>query len=179
MDEKILTERYQQGDPAAMAEIYEKYFSKVHATVLRMLDFRKSEDVTQEVFEQIFKAHKNFNGRCSLSTWIYRITVNQASKWRLKIKKFFSPSIDEIAEALSVDDNPEDNMIQKEETDFIRASIRELSSRQKEVVVLRAYQNLSYREVGQALGITENNAKTVHFKAIEKLRKIYFARYAT
>lgn len=174
MEETQLTQKYKEGDREAMEEIFEQYYSRVIATVSRILSYNMREDVTQDVFMEIFKSHKNFQEKCSLSTWIYRITLNKSLLIRNKLKKSLYLSLDELKIPIKGRDNLEKDIINKEEISHLNKSINKLSGKQKKVVILRTYEQLPYKQIANILEITENNAKSTHFKAVEKLRKLFY-----
>ena len=87
MEEKILIEKIIAGDRNAFKELYDTFSSKVYNTLIGILqNTEDAEDVTQEVFVQIFRSIKNFKQDSTLSTWIYRISVNKAFEF-LRSKK--------------------------------------------------------------------------------------------
>ena len=93
MDEQFLIEKLRQGDEAAFREIVETWKNLVYNTALGILqNAEDAEDVTQEVFVQVFESIKTFKAESKLSTWLYRITVSKALDHlrRKKRKKRFA-----------------------------------------------------------------------------------------
>ena len=93
MDEQILIEKLRHGDEAAFREIVETWKNMVYNTGLGILqNAEDAEDVTQEVFVQVFESIKTFKAESKLSTWLYRITVSKALDHlrRKKRKKRFA-----------------------------------------------------------------------------------------
>ena len=92
MDEQFLIEKLRQGDEAAFREIVETWKNLVYNTALGILqNAEDAEDVTQEVFVQVFESIKTFKAESKLSTWLYRITVSKALD-HLRRKKRKAPS---------------------------------------------------------------------------------------
>jgi len=90
-----LLKRLQTGDPLAFAQLVEDNYGQVYNLALRMLvDPQEAEDVLQETFLSAYKALPSFEGRSSLSTWLYRIASN-ASLMRLRRKQPDTVSVDE------------------------------------------------------------------------------------
>jgi RNA polymerase sigma factor (sigma-70 family) len=69
----------QNGDQRAFKQLVETWQNMVYNTVLSIVqDMQEAEDLTQEVFIQVYQSVKNFRGDAKLSTWIYRVAVTKA-----------------------------------------------------------------------------------------------------
>src|SRR5579863_1957942 len=76
--EAELVARAQRGDEAAFAALYRAYKRRIYVLCLRMTNsVPEAEDLTQQVFLTVFRALAGFRGESSLSTWLYRVTVNE------------------------------------------------------------------------------------------------------
>ncbi|HLW78988.1 MAG TPA: RNA polymerase sigma factor [Terriglobia bacterium] len=83
--EAELVARAQRGDEAAFAALYRAYKRRIYVLCLRMTNsVPEAEDLTQQVFLTVFRALAGFRGESSLSTWLYRVTVNEALMHRRK-----------------------------------------------------------------------------------------------
>jgi RNA polymerase sigma-70 factor (ECF subfamily) len=165
------------------------YDKRVFRLVLRMLNDRaEAEDVAQEVFVTIFKAIGSFRGESKLSTWIYRIATNHCKNRvkyldrRARGKKteldelsehgaMESASMSSSAQVSRPDEQAEANQIER----IVRAAIAELDDDQRELVILRDVENLSYEEIQQITGLPEGTVKSrlhrarlVLMKAVQK-----------
>ena len=79
MDEQFLIEKLRQGDEAAFREIVETWKNRVYNTALGILqNAEDAEDVTQEVFVQVYESVEQFKGDSKFSTWLYRIAVTKS-----------------------------------------------------------------------------------------------------
>src|ERR1051326_7541361 len=77
-DEKRLVQRIQKGDRRAFEEFLDSYGGRVHRLVRRYVDNPSdAEDVTQEIFCDLYKSIGKFRGEAALSTWVYRVAVNR------------------------------------------------------------------------------------------------------
>ncbi len=86
-EEVELVERLKKGDEAAFAEVVRRHQDRIFSLVYRMVSNpQEAEDVAQDVFISFYTSIESFRGDCSLSTWLYRIAVNQ-SRNRLKYLK--------------------------------------------------------------------------------------------
>jgi len=183
-----LLNKLQSGDPLAFAQFVEENQGQVYNLALRMLsDPQEAEDVLQETFLNAYKALPEFQGRSSLSTWLYRIASN-ASLMRLRKKRPDTVSVDEPL-TLDAGDSiprqlvdwsnlPEDELLSGEARHMMDAAVSELPDPLRIVFVLRDLQGLSTTETGEVLGLSEGAVKTRLHRARLKLREelsSYFA----
>jgi RNA polymerase sigma-70 factor (ECF subfamily) len=163
-DDQALVERLQAGDQAAYAELVEQHAGPIYRLALRMMgNEADAEDVLQETFLSAFKAIDRFEGRSSLSTWLYRI-ANNAALMRLRRKEPDQVSMDEPIER---DDGdliprqffdfcclPEDDLMRDEARAEMQRAIEELSPTLRSVFVLRDIEGLSTQETADALDLS-------------------------
>ncbi len=183
-----LLNKLQAGDPLAFAQFVEENQGQVYNLALRMLnDPQEAEDVLQETFLNAYKALPEFQGRSSLSTWLYRIASN-ASLMRLRKKRPDTVSVDEPL-TLDAGDSvprqlvdwsnlPEDELISNESRHVMDEAVSELPEPLRIVFVLRDLEGLSTAETGEVLGLSEGAVKTRLHRARLKLREklsSYFA----
>jgi RNA polymerase sigma-70 factor, ECF subfamily len=158
------------GDRAEFAHLVERYSTQVYALALRMLgDPQDAEDVLQETFLKAFRAIRNFEGRSRLSTWLYRIAINE-SLMRLRKARKEPLSIDshdedeeDDHESLQIVDwsgLPEDKLLSAESRKMMDKAVQTLSPALRAVFLLRDVQELSIRETGEALDLNEAVVKT-------------------
>ena len=170
------------GDQAEIARMVDTYSMPLYRLALKMLnDPQDAEDVLQETFLQAIRHISGFEGRSSLSTWLYRIAVNQALMI-IRRKRPDSVSLDQeveteegIQEPVQVVDwgnLPEDVFLSKETRRFMDLAIQRLSPTLRSVFVLRDIEDLSVRETAEALNISETNVKTRLLRARLKLREM-------
>ena len=92
MSESDLILQLIQGNETAFREIYDRFGKKIFNTCLNHLqDTEEAEDITQEVFIEVFRSVQAFKGDSSVSTWLYRITINKCndlSRHRKRKKRF-------------------------------------------------------------------------------------------
>jgi RNA polymerase sigma-70 factor (ECF subfamily) len=168
-----LIERFKNGDEKAFNEIVLRYQERVYWIARRYLaDHDDADDVVQEVFVKAYEALAGFRGDAAVSTWLYRITVNQALnvlRWK-KVKNFVR--IDEItAEQASADPTPGDILESNERRDLIKEAVSRLPEKQRAVFVLRYYQELSYEEIAQTLKTSVGGLKANYFHAVKKIQE--------
>lgn len=186
--DEISLEALKAGNRAAFARLVEAYSPAVYRVALKILnDPQDAEDVLQETFIKALRALPNFEGRSSLSTWLYRIAVNEALMVVRK-RRPDSVSIDaekddgeEASPPVEIRDwccLPEGDLLSAESRQFLDQAILNLSPALRAVFVLRDVQGLSVKETAEALNVSEAVIKTRLLRARLKLREslsVYFA----
>jgi len=158
--------RAQAGDRQAFAALFEQYKNLVYRSAYLILgDTHDAEDALQEVFVIVYKSLAGFDPRKgAFTTWLHRITINHCLNHRRK-RNLAGVHLDQV---ILKSDFPDLHMADKE---AIWQAIYALSERQKAVVVLRYYWELSYAEVAQILEIPLGTVKSRLELAIRTLRQ--------
>lgn len=169
------------GDRAEFARIVEEYSPMIYRLGLKMLNNpQDAEDILQETFIKAYKHIHKFDGRSSVSTWLYRIATNEAlmslRKKRPDIISFDMPSIyeSEPQEPLQIVDwccLPEDEYLTAEGRLRLDQAAERLPESLRIVFVLRDIEGLSTRETAEVLNISEMAAKTRLSRARLRLRE--------
>ena len=150
-----------------MDEIYQRYAQTVYRYLFSLVhDPDLAEDLTQETFYQAIRTVDRFDGKSKLSTWLCAIAKNVLRTHRRKHPP--TDSIEDLplqapsaeAEALSADGHL--TLLRK---------LHALPEPYREIIYLRSLGNLSFREIGELLGRTENWARVTFYRAKEKLGK--------
>lgn len=162
------------GRREALKVIMDRYMSMVSRTAYRiMCDRPDSEDITKEVFMKVWRNASSYDGRYSVSTWLYGITCNLCLKRlrRRRIMELFSirPSVYESSAPAAM--SPEEDFITKETwAIFCRAS-QKLSPRQRIVFTLLDLEGMSSEEVISITGMTTGEVKDNLNIARKKIRQ--------
>ena len=151
----------------SMEEIYQQYAMTVYRYLFSLIhDADLAEELTQETFCQAIRTVDRFDGNCKLSTWLCGIAKNVLRTHRRKHPP--TESIEDLpltvpsaeAEALSADGH----------LGLLRR-LHALPEPYREIVYLRSLGHLSFREIGELLGKTENWARVTFYRAKERLGK--------
>lgn len=171
-----------RGDQEAFRKIVEDNKKKIFYLAYDLTGSpQDAEDLSQEVFIKAFRSLTLFRGEASLSSWLYRITVNTYLDLRRKksyIAGKYQQSIDEAVEADSVFDpnptsgNPELFSESEQIQIHIDQALELLSPRERAVFIMRHYHGFSGKEVGKALAISTGTVKSLMSRAMKKLQKI-------
>ncbi len=180
-EESVLLEELRKGNRKAFAELVEINSEGVYRVALRMLNNEQdAEDILQETFIKAFKSLPEFEGRSKLSTWLYRIAVNEALML-IRKRKVNTVSIDEEMETEDGDMvprqvidwccMPEAEMLNGESQSAISKAVAHLSPANRAVFILRDLSGLSVRETAETLDISESAVKTRLLRARLDLRE--------
>ena len=178
--EKALVQQAKAGDRNAFAALVSAYESKIYNLALRYLGNREDAmDASQEVFLRVFRFLPGFQEESGFSTWIYRIGVNVCKDMLAKQSKRNEQSIEvedeeEDRRTLDIVDcrySPEQILENAELRTILSSAIASLPEQQREVVVLRDIQGLSYEEIASVLSLESGTVKSRLSRARENLRK--------
>ena len=184
----ISLERLKAGDREAFARLVDETSGHIYRVAYQILgDEQDAEDVLQETYIKAFHSLPNFEGRSSLTTWLYRIAVNEALMMVRKRKpqtvsveenNTFDPETE--SESMQIVDFcclPEGELLSSESRRFLDQAIQNLPDTLRVVFVMRDIEGLSIEETAEALGLSESNVKTRLLRARLRLRQelsVYF-----
>src|SRR4051812_1250167 len=147
LDEPALVAASLAGDPGAFDLIVERHRRPVYQLCYRYVgNHEDASDLAQDVFLRAYRGLKNFRGRSSLSTWLYRIAVNVCLN-RVAAKVPQTEPID-ARQFVDVRAEPASETILKDERAArVRAAIAQLPPKQRSTLILRMYHELSHQEI--------------------------------
>jgi RNA polymerase sigma-70 factor (ECF subfamily) len=180
LNEQALLLSVQQGDQQAFKLLVETWQHMVFNTVLSIVqDTEEAEDLSQEVFIQVYQSIHAFRGEAKLSTWIYRIAVTKAldAERKKKAKKRFahikaSIGIGERMEEPAHFHHPGVQMDNKELAALLFKALKKLPENQRVAFVLIKTEGQSYQEVADIMNLTVKSVEALMHRAKENLRKI-------
>ena len=157
----------------SMDQIYRKHSRMIYAFLLsRTGEASLAEELTQETFYQAVKSLNSFKGQSSASTWLCGIANNVWLSHLRKQKRsgeIFSSDEDEACFASSSAESPEDKFIRKVDNLTLMQALHEIKEPMREVLYLRLMGELSFREIGQIMGQSENWARVTFYRGKTKL----------
>ena len=166
------------GDKVAFGKLASRYYEMAYAVAYGVLHHHESaRDVTQEVFLKVFREIAHFEGKSKFKTWLYRVTVNAALDEARKKKHVISldatdASEDEEERPVVIPDKaagPRERASQRELRELLDKAISILSEDHRAVLVLREWQELSYDEIAEILGIEIGTVMSRLYYARKKL----------
>jgi RNA polymerase sigma-70 factor (ECF subfamily) len=151
-----------RDDEAAFHELVDRYANEMFRLAVSLVgNAADAEDVVQETFTGAFQAMPDFEGRSSVRTWLSRILVKQAAKWRRRRNVRRTVVLDATAPGPS----PEQGL----RIDVL-GTLETLSPEHREVIALREFQGMSYEEIAEVLGVPRGTVESRLFRARQELR---------
>jgi RNA polymerase sigma-70 factor (ECF subfamily) len=169
-----LTRSAAAGDMAAFEEVYNRHHRRVYSICLRMLqNTSEAEDLTQDVFIQLYRKIGSFRGDSAFTTWLHRMTVNQVLMHFRKRSVKFEKTTEEGEtpdQMVPGTTNPEKmRIVDKIALD---SAIDQLPNGYKNVFVLHDVEGYEHEEVAKILGCSVGTSKSQLHKARLKLQKL-------
>ncbi|MEI8134309.1 MAG: sigma-70 family RNA polymerase sigma factor [bacterium] len=175
LSDEALAAKFREGERrVSFTIIVERYQKRIYFSARKLVggDHDEADEISQETFVKVYEALDSFRGESKLYTWIYRIMMNAViyRSRRKKVRKH--TGIEEIQETLADDGFSSDQLLEKQEmTATIEEAIAQLPDKQREVFVLRFYDEMPYEDISVMLGTSVGGLKANYFHAVEKVGK--------
>lgn len=181
MEERIWIEQLQKGDAKAFERLVEAFQKRVYNTCLNFVfDAQDAEDLTQEVFVEVYRSIGGFQERSSLGTWVYRISVTKSLELlrsrKRKKRAGVLLSIFGLQQAgwdakAPATDHPGIALENRERGQRLHAALQELPENQRIAFTLHKLESQSYEEVAQVMGVSLSSVESLIFRARRNLQK--------
>jgi RNA polymerase sigma factor (sigma-70 family) len=180
MNEWTLIEQLKQGDEAAFKTIVETWQNMVYNTAIGIVqNAEDAEDITQEVFVQVYQSVSSFKGDSKFSTWLYRIAITKSldherRKKRKKRVAFVKSLFGEESQAVIHPpdfNHPGVVLDKKEDAATFFSVINKLPENQRIAFTLHKLEGLSYQEVSEVMKTTLSSVESLMHRAKNNLRK--------
>ena len=154
----------------SMDEVYRKYARTVYKYLLSLTQSQDlAEEQTQETFYQAIRSSARFDGSCKVSTWLCAIAKNVLFTWRRKHPP--QEDIESIPLPEASADSAETEAISAAARIDLLRGLHRLPEPYREVMYLRIFGDLSFREIGEICGKTENWARVTFYRGKGKLKE--------
>ena len=178
-----LVRRVQQGDASAFDELVQRYQDRIYTVCLRQLGERAlAEEVAQDVFLSAYRALGNFRGDSKLSTWLFRIAINQCKNKRLYNRRRAhgrheplegEPNPDRPARQFAHPDRGPDAGVHRSEAERLLAeALLDLDPDYRAIIVLRDIEDLAYDDIAELLGLARGTVKSRLHRARSQLARL-------
>ena len=169
--DREIAERFRHGERAAFDILVRRHERGVWRLVRRYVrSDADASDVTQQAFVRAFRGLVAFRGAASVRSWLYRIAINCSLSWLRDHRREQPAEIDE--EQLVEPPAAPGRISDGEDGVRLRAAIAQLPPKQKLVLELRVFDDLSFKEVAELADCSENTAKVNFHYAVKRLRDI-------
>ncbi len=179
-----LIARAKEGDQNAQGKVVQLWYKRIYNFGYKFfLDHDMAMEVSQKTFISMCKNLPALQDNARFKSWLYKIAVNYCREEARKKKGNRSLSFDLVWNKDAEDspnwesssqryDNPESQFQQRELSDVLQEALMELNVEQREVVIMKEYEGLKFREIAEVLNISENTVKSRMYYGLEGLRKI-------
>lgn len=166
-------------NPRRFGALYERYYKPVFIFVYKRVDDEEvSADITSQVFLKAMQALPKYQFKgLPFSSWLFRIAINETNQYFRATKNKRTVSMERadlknIAEEVGEETN-------EDAIKMMLATLQELSPDDVQMIELRFFEKMSFREVAEVFNITENNAKVRTYRILKKMQKIMSRRKAS
>lgn len=169
-DDALYVKRCQEGDTEAFGVLYDRYIDKIYRFVFYKTFVKEvAEDITSDVFHKALQKINSYEvDKGVFSAWIYRIARNnvidyyRSQKGDVPLEDVFDVGFDERT--------PE-SLDAIAALDKVQEYLKTLNAKQREIITLRVWEELSYREIAEIVGGTEDSVKMAFSRSIRELRE--------
>lgn len=184
MHSDSLIVRAKDGDQNAQGKLVQLWYKRIYNFSYKFfLDHDLAMEVSQKTFISMCRSLPGLQDTGRFKSWLYKIAVNYCREEARKLKSNRAVSFDSVVNVESEEsprwegsarwhDNPEQQFQQQELSDFVQHALLELNPEQREVVIMKEFEGLKFREIAETLNISENTVKSRMYYGLEGLRKI-------
>ena len=185
-DDVALIQRIRTGDENAFATLIQKYQRRVHAHALRKIgDFQIAEDITQETFLRVHQKLGTLNNPAQFSTWLHAIVNHLCIAWFRK-KRLQTQALQEI-HISEIEGEAYSQYVAKEhakatadvQRELVKNLLTKLKERDREVITLHYFEEMTAAEISNFLGVSENTIKSRLHRARQHLKQYAFMIHET
>ncbi len=180
-DEQAMWRVQTQDDETAFAQLVRRWEGPIQRLCLRMTgDLHRGEDLAQEAFTRVFAKRKEYQPSGKFSTWLWRIALNLCYDELRRRQRREETSLDGMCgEAMAAleafvapEPAPDKSLVEQERSELVRKALMQLSETYRTVLVLRHYENLKFREIGDVLEVPEGTVKSRMAEALTQMNRI-------
>jgi RNA polymerase sigma-70 factor (ECF subfamily) len=176
LQEELIIIRRAQQEPSEFGLLYRKYHEQIFRYIYqRMDDEELAYDITSQVFVKALTNIHSYEFRgVPFSSWLFRIAKSELYQ-SFRNKKAIRTINVETIQLVEIVDEIDEEFVEKKKQHLL-ASMAKMKEKDMQLIEMRFFEKRSFREIGEILGITENNAKVKSFRALEKLREIIITK---
>ena len=175
--DELIVERALTGDVDAFGELVRRWERRIFALTYGMLGREEdARDATQETFLAAFRNLRGFRGEAKVSSWLHRIAVNQCISRQRRSKVRAESALEENEEGSStsfaapISESPSRLAEGRQETLAVRRAINSLPVELRQVVVMKEFEELTFREIADALDLPLSTVKSRLYTALKQLQ---------
>ncbi len=167
-----VVERAQAGDVGAFRELYAAHHRQVGRQLAFLVPRSDLEDVLQDVFIEVFRSIKRFEGKSAFTTWLYRVTVHVAMKARRRHTRSRLDIVEDVPDQVDERPLPVDVSLSVERQARVEALLQQLAPKKRAVLVMHDIQGLEAAHIAEVLGTNVLTVRTRLFYARKELEAL-------
>jgi RNA polymerase sigma-70 factor (ECF subfamily) len=167
-----VVERARAGDPSAFRELYAAHHRQVARQLAFLVPRADVEDVLQDVFIEVFRSIRRFQGKSAFTTWLYRVAVHVAMKSRRKHTRSRLDVVDELPEQVDEKPRPEEVTLSAERQARVEALLEQLSEKKRTVLVMHDLHGVDAHVIAEVVGTNVLTVRTRLFYARRELEAL-------
>ena len=155
-----------------LQSIFNSYYDKIYSfTLMRVCNVHDAEDIASDVFVKVAEKLDTYKPeKAAFSTWLFTIAVNEINTYYRRRKNVISiDEFSDIADTIEIDEN----LLWIDERMCVNHAFSCLDDRQKEIVLLKYFGELTHRQIAETTGISETNAETILNRAKKEMKKVF------
>jgi len=173
-DEDLMLRLQQANDPEAFSELFARYRSRITSYVCRLVgDYDDGQSLSQETFLRLLEKSDLYSYPRRFSTWLFTIARNLVTDFHKKKRAVTSDSFDLMADSQQEPEHrrPDVSTVHDEALRALDEAIDSLPAQHREVLVLRSFYEMSYREIAEIVGCPESTARSRMDYALRELKR--------
>ncbi|MBK7859091.1 MAG: sigma-70 family RNA polymerase sigma factor [Archangiaceae bacterium] len=167
-----LLTRARSGDTAAFRELYAQHHRQVASQLAFLVPRSDLEDVLQDVFVEVYRSLKRFEGRSAFTTWLYRLTVHVAMKSRRKHTRSRLDIVEELPETVDPSAGPDEVTLSAERQVRVEELLQKLSPKKRAVLVMHDLRGMEAQRIAEILDTNILTVRTRLFYARRELEAL-------
>lgn len=176
MTDEQLVEAFQAGEVAAYDQLVVRWQSKIRGAVWRVMGSTEdAADITQEAFLKAFRALKGFKREARFSSWMYQIALNLCRDTLRRRKGRTYLSVDDPEPTFepleSKGPSPLERAQGSQLQERVRAALQLLTDEQREVIILKEYEGLTFAEIAETLQLPTSTVKTRLYRGLVEMKR--------
>jgi RNA polymerase sigma factor (sigma-70 family) len=181
MHSDTLIVQARDGDSNAQGKLVQLWYKRIYNFAYKFFfDHDLAMEAAQKTFISMHRNIGNLQDPNRFKSWLYTVAMNCCREETRRKKSARAFSLEQVAEGegspweqtRSRNENPEQQLRHIELADLLQGCLMELNADQREVVIMKEYEGLKFREIAEVLGISENTVKSRMYYGLEGLKKI-------
>lgn len=171
--DQTVVERVLNGDRRAFGTLLDRYEKVVFNAAYRVIGNQAdAEDITQTVFLKVYENLSTYNPKYRFFSWLYRIAVNESINARKRSRE----TVELGERAAEGQEKTDSAVLEMDREEQIGKALMELTPENRAIVILRHYQEFSYREIAFIMDLTESKIKARLYTARQQLGRILLSK---